>query len=152
MENRKAELLLVLGAVVSFIGPALEFFSLTAAQTIDGKAFSQTGYESGDSSTYVIVGVVALICAVVTFATKSGGLRKVMGVLATLAGILGVYAGYIDMTGGSTDIDIGTGVGTYVVIVGGLLVLVGGIFLFKSPTTTAAAAPAAPPAAPPPPA
>lgn len=151
MENRKAELLLVLGAAISFIGPALEFFSLPAGLAIDGKA-SPTGYESGDSSTYVIVGVVALICAVVTFATKSGGARKGMSVLATLAGILGVYAGYIDMTGGSTDIDIGTGVGTYVVIAGGLLVLVGGILLFKSPTTTAAAAPAAPPAAPPPPA
>lgn len=156
MANRKAELLLALGAILSFVGPALNFVKLSVDESFGIDPLSESGYETGDSSSYVIAGVLAIIALVVTLVAKSGGLRKGMAVLAILGGAFGLLAGIIDITG-SVDIpaeleefaEVSTGIGTYVVTLGALLILAGGFLLFKSsapaPTTTTPVAP--PPAA-----
>jgi hypothetical protein len=154
MANRKAEMMLVLGAILSFVGPALNFVKVTYDQSLSIASESQTGYDTGDSSSYVIAGVLAIIALVGVMAAKSGGLRKGMAVLAILGGAFGLLAGIIDITG-DVDIDpaieqfveVSTGIGTYVVTLGAILILVGGFLLFKSPATDTPATPAAPPAA-----
>ena len=154
MGNRKAETMLGLGAILSFVGPALNFVKVTYDQSLGLASESQTGYDTGDSSSYVIAGVLAIIALVGVMAAKSGGLRKGMAVLAILGGAFGLLAGIIDITG-DVDIDpaienlveVSTGIGTYVVTVGAILILAGGFLLFKSPATAAPASPAAPPPA-----
>lgn len=154
MANRKAEMMLVLGAILSFVGPALNFVKITYDQSLGLASESSTGYDTGDSSSYVIAGVLAIIALVGVMAAKSGGLRKGMAVLAILGGAFGLLAGFIDITG---DVDVpaefaefveaSTGIGTYVVTVGAILILIGGFMLFKSPAPEAPATPAAPPPA-----
>ena len=142
-------MLLILGSIIMIAGCALTF--LTVDVSDEGRAAGlpesivdpQTGFDTGDSSTYILFGVIAIICGIILGVSRKGGVRKAAAVVGLLAGLISLYAGFIDATAAADALpaefkgfaEAKSGVGTYVVILGALLVTVGGALGFKSPET-----------------
>ncbi len=155
MAERKGELALLVGAILLFLGPALTFVTLKADASLGVASESETGYGTGDSSSYVLAGILIAVALVVTALSKSAGLRKGMAVLAIIGGAFALFAGIVDISGNADIpaeldglVEISSGIGTYVVTLGAVIALIGGVLLLKG-GSGATAAPAAPPAAPP---
>ena len=148
MEGRKGELLVVIGAVLLFFGPTLNFVDVEGP----GGSFSGSGYDLEEGSTYVLAGIVALIGLAMAWMLKGGG-RKAGGIVVILAGAFGAYAGFVDAftdpDGVTSDITVSHGIGTYVVLAAGIIVLIGGVLISKTeaPATTSAPPPSEPPPA-----
>lgn len=149
----RSALLLILGSIVMIAGCALTFLTVDVSE--EGRAAGlpesivepQSGFDTGDSSTYVLFGVIAIICGIIVGVSKKSGARKAAAVIGLLAGLVSLYAGYVDATAASDALpaefsgfaEAKSGVGTYVVILGALLVTIGGALGFKGPDTHAVA-------------
>ena len=151
METRRGEILVVIGVVLLFFGPTLNFLDVEGP----GGSFSGSGYDLEEGSTYVLAGIVALIGLAMAWFMK-GGARKAGGIIVLLAGLFGTYGGFVDAfstpEGVDDSFDISHGIGTYVVLIAGLIVVAGAIMLMKSeePAPTVPPATTPPPSEPPP--
>ena len=151
MENRKGELLVVLGTVLLFVGPMLNFIDLEGP----GGSLSGSGYDIDEGSTYVLAGIVALVGLAMAWLLKGGG-RKAGGVIMLIAGLFGAYGGFVDAfttpDGIPESVDISHGIGAYIVFAAGIIVAIGAIMVLKSDAEEPVAPPPAapPPTAPPP--
>ena len=143
MENRKGELLVVLGVVLLFVGPMLNFYDIDAP----GVSLSGSGYDADQGSTYVLAAIVALIGLAVAWMLTGGG-RKAGGIVILIAGVFATYAGYVDAFTNPDDIpasvDVSHGIGTYVVTAAGVLTIIGAVLIMKG-SEPAPVAPMEPP-------
>lgn len=146
----RSALLLILGSIIMIAGCALTFLTVDVSE--EGRAAGlpesivepQSGFDTGDSSTYVLFGAIAIICGIIVGVSKKSGVRKAAAAVGLLAGLISLYAGFIDATAASDALpaefsgfaEAKSGVGTYVVILGALLVTIGGALGFKGADAT----------------
>ncbi len=142
----RSELLMLLGALLLFVGPALEFLSIEPtpeglAAGVQGGSF--TGYESGDGSSYLVFGALVLLSAVSLLAVTAMRAGRMLALLGLLGALVCLYAAFIDVT--ATDPaelaplrEISSGPGTWVVAVGAALSLFGALGAFRSREEAAA--------------
>lgn len=165
---KSGPLLMILGAILLFIGPMLTFasFDLSGAGAEFEADFrsllgDQSGYELEEGSTYVLFGGILLVIGIVLLFARRGAVRRVLAVVAFLAAAAALVAGYIDATGVAEVVEASlgfltgsAGTGPWVVVAGSLLALVGSVLAFRAPALAVvdedAPATAPPPAAPPP--
>jgi hypothetical protein len=143
--SRRGEVLLILGAILLFVGPLLVFLELkgTNPGVTDLLEFepSSTGYESGDGVTYAFFGTIVLVMAVGLFVIKAPLTRRFVALIAFLAAAVCLYAGIVDATSADSAVPVeasalvkaSSGMGTRVVIGGAALALFGAILVFMTP-------------------
>ena len=155
---RKAEMLLLLGAVIMVVAPALKFFTLEGP----GGSESFTGYKAEEGSPYILAAVVCGLAGLLLFAVKGGTGRKVLGAVAILGALFGGYAAFVDMTdldsvseATAGQVEASASLGVYIAMLGAIVALIGAIMALATPTTdttTTVGGPTGPPppSAPPP--
>ncbi len=136
--RRRGEILMLLGAILLFMGPVLEFVSIEPSQaglSVGVEGGSLTGYESGDGASYVVFGALVVLSALGLFAVTALPARRMLALLGLLGALVCLYAGFIDMTAKDpTEVaqlrQISSGPGTWVVTLGAVVAVVGAIFAF----------------------
>jgi hypothetical protein len=148
MGQKKGEVLMLLGAVLLFIGPALDFVTVDGASGTEGL----TGYDAEEGSTYVLAGVVVGAMAIGLWFASGKRARTALSAIGILGAAFGTFGGYVDLTQVDEGVPaelksaVDAGIGTWLVLVAGIIALIGAVLSFRSAPAVAEAPPPPPPA------